>query len=101
MVTVASETLAFAEERRAALARALAPVLPAHCLLLREEERAPFDCDGLSVFRQTPLAVALPETAEQVREVLRVCHRLRVPIVARGAGTGLSGGAMPHADGVV
>src|SRR5438445_1162223 len=101
MSTIAPEAQTTAKARRAALAVALAPVLPAHCLLLCDEECAPFDCDGLSVFRQTALAVALPETPVQVREVLRVCHRLRVPVVARGAGTGLSGGAMPHADGVV
>ena len=101
MSTIAPEAQTTAKARRAALAVALAPVLPAHCLLLCDEECAPFDCDGLPAFRQPALAVALPETAAQVREVLRVCHRLQMPLVARGAGTGLSGGAMPHADGVV
>ncbi len=87
--------------RQHALATALAGVLPAASLLQRTEETAPFECDGLAAFRQTPLAVALPETEAQVREVLRACHRLSIPVVARGAGTGLSGGAMPCADGLV
>ena len=61
----------------------------------------PFECDGLAAFRQKPLAVALPQTEEQVREILRICHELKTPVVARGAGTGLSGGAMPCADGLL
>jgi glycolate oxidase len=89
------------DARRAELRRALAGVLPASCLLCEAEQTTPFECDGLSAFRQVPLAVALPETEAQVREVLCVCHALRVPVVARGAGTGLSGGAMPSADGLV
>ena len=52
-------------------------------------------CDGLTAYRQRPLVVALPETEAQVQAVLRTCHRLSVPVVARGAGTGLSGGACP------
>jgi len=80
---------------------ALRGILPPDCLLSRREETAPFECDGLAAFRQTPLAVALPRTEDQVRDVLRACHRLQTPVVARGAGTGLSGGAMPCADGVV
>ena len=81
--------------------RALAQILPPASLLQRAEETVPFDCDGLAAFRTTPLAVALPETTEQVREILQACHRLGVPVVARGAGTGLSGGAMPCVDGIV
>jgi glycolate oxidase len=75
-------------------------VLPAHALLWQNEDTVPYECDGLTAYRQRPLAVALPETGEQVAAVLRVCHGLGVPVVARGAGTGLSGGAMPHAEGV-
>ncbi len=81
--------------------RTLAQILPPASLLQRAEETVPFDCDGLAAFRTTPLAVALPETTEQVREILQACHRLDVPVVARGAGTGLSGGAMPCVDGIV
>jgi glycolate oxidase len=90
-----------AEAQRAALRQELATVLPADSLLLRAEDTAPFECDGLSAFRQIPLAVALPQSAAHVREVLHACRRLGVPVVARGAGTGLSGGAMPSADGLV
>jgi glycolate oxidase len=79
---------------------ALAAVLPAHALLWRAEDTAPYECDGLTAYRERPLAVALPETEAQIRAVLAACHRLGVPVVARGAGTGLSGGAMPHAAGV-
>jgi glycolate oxidase len=86
--------------RRAALIAALAPLLPAHALLHQSEQTTPYECDGLTAYRQRPLAVALPETEDQVAAVLKACHRLGAPVVARGAGTGLSGGAMPHALGV-
>ena len=86
---------------RAALARSLKAVLPAHCLLVDDEDMRPYECDGLTAYRKLPMAVCLPETEGQVVDVLRTCHRLGVPVVARGAGTGLSGGAMPHAQGVV
>ena len=79
---------------------ALEAYLPKHALLYQTEDTTPYECDGLTAYRQRPLLVALPETEEQVAAVLRVCHGLRVPVVARGAGTGLSGGAMPHAMGV-
>ncbi|MFN3305050.1 MAG: FAD-binding protein, partial [Roseateles sp.] len=82
------------------LVAALAPVLPAHALLHQAEQTTPYECDGLTAYRQRPLAVALPETEAQVAGVLKACHRLGVPVVARGAGTGLSGGAMPHGDGL-
>ncbi len=79
---------------------ALTEALPAHAVLHTPEDTTPYECDGLTAYRQRPLCVALPETEAQVQQVLKVCHRLGVPVVARGAGTGLSGGAMPHADGV-
>ncbi len=88
-------------ERRRAIVDALRALLPQDCLLSRDEELRPYECDALSVLRRQPLAVCLPRTEEQVRAVLRECRRLGVPVVARGAGTGLSGGAMPHAAGVV
>ncbi|MFG6446652.1 FAD-linked oxidase C-terminal domain-containing protein [Roseateles sp. BYS180W] len=87
-------------QRQQALVQALLPVLPAHAVLWTTEHTTPYECDGLTAYRQKPLAVALPETDAQVGEVLRACHRLGVPVVARGAGTGLSGGAMPHAEGL-
>src|ERR1700742_3342856 len=89
------------QERKSAVVVALRAVLPAQCVLAREEELRPYECDGLTAFRQLPLAVVLPRTEEQVREIISICHRLDVPVVARGSGTGLSGGAMPHASGVV
>jgi glycolate oxidase len=87
--------------RRAEIAAALRAALPAHCVLVAEEDTRPYECDGLSAFRQLPVAVVLPESEEQVQQVLRICRALDVPVVARGAGTSLSGGAMPHASGVV
>lgn len=86
---------------RIALARELKRILPAHCLLSAEEDLRPYECDGLTAYRELPLAVCLPETEAQVIDILRACHSLGVPVVARGAGTGLSGGAMPHAHGIV
>jgi glycolate oxidase len=86
--------------RQAVVLGALKPLLPAHALLARREDTVPYECDGLTAYRETPLVVALPETEAQVAAVLRACHELKVPVVARGAGTGLSGGAMPHALGV-
>src|SRR5215831_3074690 len=86
--------------RQAEVVTALSAILPAHALLWRSEDTVPYECDGLTAYRERPLVVALPETETQVSAVLRECHRLNVPVVARGAGTGLSGGALPHALGV-
>jgi glycolate oxidase len=80
---------------------ALRAVLPADCVLERAEERRPYECDALPAFRELPAVVVLPRTEEQVRQTLLTCHRLKVPIVARGSGTGLSGGATPHPAGVL
>jgi glycolate oxidase len=85
---------------QAALVEALRPLLPDYALLWRTEETVPYECDGLTAYRERPLAVALPESDDQVSAVLAACHHLGVPVVARGAGTGLSGGAMPHAQGL-
>jgi glycolate oxidase len=87
-------------ERQAQVVAALADVLPAHALLWHREDTVPYECDGLTAYREQPLVVALPETEAQVAAVLHACHRLSVPVVARGAGTGLSGGALPNAMGV-
>ncbi len=86
--------------RQAEVVAALRTVLPAHALLYRQEDTVPYECDGLTAYRQLPLVVVLPETEAQVAAVLKTCHGMGVPVVARGAGTGLSGGAMPHALGV-
>ncbi|MBP8286381.1 MAG: FAD-binding protein [Rhodoferax sp.] len=87
-------------ERQNKLVKALGLNLPLHCLLWNDEETTPYECDGLTAYRQRPLVVALPENEAQVQDVLRICHAMQVPVVARGAGTGLSGGALPHALGV-
>jgi glycolate oxidase len=79
---------------------ALLQVVPKHALLWHNEDTTPFECDGLTAYRQRPMVVALPETYEQIQGILKSCHDMAVPVVARGAGTGLSGGAMPNAEGV-
>jgi len=79
----------------------LRAVLPTGSVLFSEEDTRPYECDGLAAYRQLPSAVALPQNEAEVIAVLKACHRLGVPIVPRGAGTGLSGGAMPMANGVV
>lgn len=84
-----------------ALLDELAAILPAAALLAATEDLKPYECDGLTAYRQMPLAVALPENEAQVVAVLKACHRRGVPVVARGAGTGLSGGATPVAGGVI
>jgi len=85
----------FAEIPREVLVARLQAVLPAHALLLSNEAMAPYETDGLAAYRAMPAVVARPETVEQVQAILKVCHDLGVPVVARGAGTGLSGGALP------
>ena len=87
-------------ERQALVVSSLKTVVPAHALLFNSEDTTPYECDGLTAYRQRPLVVVLPETYAQVQAVLKTCHALNVPVVARGAGTGLSGGAMPHKLGV-
>ncbi|AKH21001.1 FAD-linked oxidase C-terminal domain-containing protein [Sedimenticola thiotaurini] len=84
-----------------ALVRALQELLPRELILYDQEDLRPYECDGLSAYRQVPLLVVLPETAEQVQQVMQCCHRLGIPVVARGAATGLSGGALPLANGVL
>jgi glycolate oxidase len=84
-----------------ALLAALARLLPADSLLIEEEDLRPYECDGLTAYRQLPLVTVLPENEAQVKAILRLCHDLAVPVVARGAGTGLSGGALPHGQGVL
>ncbi|MEY5028207.1 MAG: hypothetical protein RLZ63_522, partial [Pseudomonadota bacterium] len=80
--------------------QALLAVLPQDAVLYTAEDTTPYECDGLTAYRQRPLAVCLPESEQEVQAVLRTCKQLQVPVVARGAGTGLSGGAMPHEMGV-
>ncbi len=86
--------------RQREVVAALAPLVPAHALLWHREDTTPYECDGLTAYREQPLVVALPETEAQVAALLHACHALDVPVVARGAGTGLSGGALPNKLGV-
>src|ERR1041385_4807820 len=76
-------------------------ILGPHGLISSREELRTYECDGLTNFRVIPLAVVLPDSTEQVQAVLRLCHRDRIPFVARGSGTGLSGGALPVTGGIV
>ena len=87
--------------RRAELIQGLLEWLPADAVLYEPEDLRPYECDGLSAYRQMPMVVVLPETVEEVQVVMRLAHRFKVPVVARGAGTGLSGGALPQADGLL
>src|SRR5471030_1804966 len=86
--------------RQRDVALALRAFLPARCVLWQEEDTKPFECDGLTAYRRVPMVVALPETEVQVQRILQTCHAMDVPVVPRGAGTGLSGGALPPGDGV-
>src|SRR5882757_7491932 len=88
------------DQRQAELVAALTEVLPRGAILFRHEDTAPYECDALTAYRTSPMVVVLPETDSQVAATLRLCHRMGVPVIARGAGTGLSGGATPHARGV-
>ena len=83
------------------LLKRLREILPAEAILSEREDLNPYESDGLTAFRQLPLLVVLPETEAQVQQILRLCHAEAVPVVARGAGTGLSGGALPLANGVL
>ena len=94
------EGKAFRGERQA-LVSALGAALPSKSILSDEEDLKPYECDGLSAYRSTPFVVVLPETVDEVQHVLRICQRLDTPVVVRGAGTGLSGGALPHKRGVL
>ena len=78
-----------------------AAILPPAALLTSAEDTRPYECDGLTLFRERPAAVLLPENEAQVIAILKACFEARVPVVARGAGTGLSGGALPDPRGVV
>jgi glycolate oxidase len=79
----------------------LAAILPPAALLVSAEDTKPYECDGLTLYRAQPAAVALPENEAQIVAVLKACHAARIPVVARGAGTSLSGGALPDPEGVV
>ncbi len=79
----------------------LAAVLPKHCIVADKDSIKPYECDGLSAYREIPRLVVLPETVEQIQAVMKLCQHTQTPIVPRGAGTCLSGGATPHPEGIV
>ncbi len=86
---------------KAQLVKQLQTLIPASAVLHRAEDLHPYECDGLSAYRELPLVVVLPDEIAQVQAILRFCYQHQVPVVARGAGTGLSGGALPHKHGVL
>jgi glycolate oxidase len=87
--------------RQAEVAGRLKARLPEGAVLFQEEDTRPYECDGLSAYRELPMVVALPANEDEVRFVLQTCHELKVQVIARGAGTGLSGGALPSGEGVL
>ena len=90
-----------AETDKPSLVSALRAFLPREAVLHHDDELRPYECDGLSAYRAVPLMVVLPETTDQVQRILRLCSERKIPVVARGAGTGLSGGALPLPDGIL
>ncbi|MGZ3350920.1 MAG: FAD-binding protein, partial [Xanthobacteraceae bacterium] len=87
--------------RRDRIVAALRAIVPGEGVIAAEREMRPYESDGLTAYHQLPMVVVLPETTEQVSRVLAFCHAERVKVVPRGAGTSLSGGALPLADGVL
>jgi glycolate oxidase len=84
-----------------ALAQELRREMPGCTLLTNKEDVAPYECDDLAAYRQLPLGVVLAESEARVQAVLKLCAHHGIPVVPRGGGTGLSGGAMPLREGVV
>jgi len=89
------------ESSKSKLITELRLIVPSQCLLFEEEQLAPYECDGLSAYRQLPMLVVLPETIEQIQAIMKLCSQQNVPVIARGAGTGLSGGALPRPDSIL
>ncbi|MBT5646790.1 MAG: FAD-binding protein [Rhodospirillaceae bacterium] len=86
--------------RRGEIIAALRRIVPGEGVIAEEEELRAYECDGLTAYRQLPMIVVLPETTQQVAEILKYCHGSGIKIVPRGAGTSLSGGALPLEDGI-
>lgn len=79
----------------------LQAILPSNSVLATEEELRPYECDGLSAYRKLPWIVVLPNNEQELQDVVRLCHQRQIPLIARGAGTGLSGGALPVENSVI
>ncbi|WP_243391634.1 FAD-linked oxidase C-terminal domain-containing protein [Pseudohalioglobus lutimaris] len=88
-------------DKKAYLANHFRQFIDSEYVICDEETQRPYECDGLSMYCQQPMLVVLPDTVEQARKVVEICHEQKIPVVARGAGTGLCAGAMPNAEGVV
>src|ERR1700720_519860 len=88
-------------DRRDRIVRALRAIVPGEGVIASEAEMRPYESDALTAYRQPPMVVVLPDTIAQVCRVLRYCHAQGIKVVPRGAGTSLSGGALPAADGVL
>ena len=100
-MTTVVERAAVDPARQQRVVAALRDFLPESAVLFDHEDVKPYECDGLTAYRQVPMVVALPDTEEQVCRILKACRDLAAPVVARGAGTGLSGGALPLGNGVL
>lgn len=87
--------------KKVQLIAALQAFLPEAAILSSKESQISFECDALSAYRQLPLLTVLPDTIEQIQAICKLCHQQQIPLVARGAGTGLSGGALPHEQGIL
>jgi glycolate oxidase len=88
-------------ERRAWIVDRLREIVPGEGVIAAEDELRAYECDGLSAYRAAPMVVVLPSTVAQVSAILRFCHEEKIKVVPRGAGTSLSGGALPLLDGVL
>src|SRR5690606_15724227 len=86
---------------KAELAEQLRTFVDANFVITDNETMKPYECDGMSMYCEMPWLVVLPETVPQVQRIMRICHKHEIPVVARGAGTGLSAGAMPNKEGVL
>ena len=87
--------------RREEIVAALREIVPGEGVIASEREMKPFESDGLTAYRQIPMVVVLPDTVQQVSAILKYCHDNNIRVVPRGAGTSLSGGALPLGDGVL
>jgi glycolate oxidase len=100
-VSAVRDPVPAASASRAEVRARLARVLPAASVLATHEELKPYECDGLSAYRATPMVAVIPSDEHQVAAVISVARATRTPVVARGSGTGLSGGALPLSDGIL
>jgi glycolate oxidase len=101
MHAAATDDPAARQARRTRIAEGLKRILPPNSVIAEDEPLRAYECDGLAAYRQLPLVAVLPADEAEVQAVMRFAHAHDVPVVARGSGTGLSGGATPHADGIL